>query len=291
MLCYRVHMAGKSKLPTIMLHQVSIRYSSLEHYTRPRYKGWYKSPVKQKEGACLRKIFLILLLSLIGVPGVLAQDSAPMPVEPTAVEAVAADAKILSGDFYVTSPSNPTVLLLHELYTTRSSWNNLTTVLLQAGYNVLAVDLRGYGQTQGDINWTKAVSDVQAWMNWLKLESGVDASRVSIIGSSMGANLALVGCGNDAACSTVIAISPGWRYYGIGVQDALENGLASRTVLLIYSARDRWPALGIPKMLDVAAGELTLLEYPGNVHGMGLFATEGETLVPAILEWLGANGR
>jgi hypothetical protein len=102
----------------------------------------------------------------------------------------------------------------------------------------------------------------------------------------MGSNLALVGCANDSACVTAVAISPGLEYYGIYAGDAISEGLANRSALLVYSRRDRWSALGVPKLVEMAAGEVGVQMYEGNVHGMNLFGTQGDTLIPAIVDWL-----
>lgn len=238
----------------------------------------------------------LLLLFLLGIFPLLTTQASSHPrsatiVEARIVRASATDGLDLLGDFYLIDSDQPTVLLLHELYTTRASWNAFIDPLLLAGYNVLAVDLRGHGATQGAINWPQAVSDVQTWLNWLRLEAGVRADGISIMGSSMGANLAIVGCANDPLCVTAIAISPGWRYFGIGVKNAFERGLGQRPALLIYAERDRWPALGVPQMLDAATGSVITRVFPGNLHGMNLLNAESAALIPDLLHWLGAPGQ
>lgn len=200
------------------------------------------------------------------------------------VIATADDGLGLVGDFYPTLAQNPTVILLHQLYTDRSSWTPYIAMLRDAGINVLVADLRGYGVTGGEVNWNAAVLDVQSWMNWLRMEAGVRPDAISVMGSSMGANLAIVACGADVLCRSAIAISPGWEYYGLGVEVALEVELAERPVLIIYADRDRYPALGVPLMREIA-GEMTqFIEFPGNAHGMDLFKAEAETLMPDILQ-------
>lgn len=240
----------------------------------------------------------VLLLTILVLTGMnAAQEGEGDDSDTTArsisyvVTTEAEDGLILVADYFHMADGRPTVLLLHQLYTTRRSWQPLIQPLLDAGYNILNVDVRGYGDTGGRINWTQAVADVQTWLHWLRAQPGVDGGHISLIGSSMGSTLALVGCGNDPACRTAIAISPGWNYYRITVESTFTEGLQGRAVLLVYSERDRWPALGVPQMLDVATGAVDVQTYPGNAHGMTLFRNEGETLIPRIIEWLNAYGR
>ena len=240
-----------------------------------------------------RYVVLLALCLMMVVSPVMAQQSenvANNMIEPTVVTAEAPDGLVLEGDFYLVDANHPTVLLLHQLYTTRKSWQIVIDDLLGSGFNVLAVDVRGYGKTRGGINWQKAVADVQVWLNWLRDSGGVRGDAISTMGSSMGSTLALLGCAHDLACRTAIALSPGWNYYNITLEEAFANQFGARQVMLVYAQRDRWPALGMPTILESATNEVTALEYPGNTHGMNLFRTEGDTLIPIIIDWLNRHG-
>jgi pimeloyl-ACP methyl ester carboxylesterase len=231
-----------------------------------------------------RLLVCLFVVALLPLAPVFAQGDFPIIVE---VETT--DGLTLVGDFYLLDPQGPTVLLLHQLYTTRASWEGLIPSLLDAGYNVLAVDLRGHGATRGGLDWNRAVTDVQVWLDWLRSVAGVRGDAISLIGSSMGSSLALLGCANDADCRTAIAISPGWSYQGLSVEEVFTSKLGSREVFLIYAARDRWPRLGVPKMVEAAPGQVSVQEYRGNAHGIMLLDIEGETLIPLIIEWLDAH--
>jgi pimeloyl-ACP methyl ester carboxylesterase len=242
-----------------------------------------------------RITWICILLCLLLTNAVISQDDIEVTEEPTTpeflvwpelVELEGEDGLRLVGEFYAPGYPLATVVLLHQLYTDRTSWQPLVNPLLAAGFNVLAVDLRGHGATAGDINWPKTLNDIQIWLNWLRTQPNVIGDNIAIIGSSMGSNLALVGCANDPTCKTAIAISPGINYYGIDTSEAFTEGLTNRSALLIYSQRDRWSALGVPQMLDLATGEVQVLAYPGLVHGMDLFQSQGDDLVESIVQWL-----
>jgi alpha-beta hydrolase superfamily lysophospholipase len=238
---------------------------------------------------------LVILLVLPGVA--LAQDGGdppePPPAEswPLAVQVEAADSLLLAGDLYLIDPARPTILLIHEMYTDRTSWGMLIDPLIWAGYNVLTIDQRGHGATGGSVNWWQSADqDIPLWITWLRDVIGVRPDAISCIGSSMGASIALEGCSLDPATRTVIALSPGWRYHGVNVNASFYEKFGARPVLLVYAKNDFWPAYGIPLMLDIATNPVTVHEFPGSAHGMLLFEAYHDELIALIIEWLNTYG-
>jgi len=207
-------------------------------------------------------------------------------VAPQTVLVQAEDGALLVGDFYLVNPVSPTIILAHQLYTNRRSWDFVISPLIGENYNVLAIDLRGYGESSSSINWKLAVTDMQLWFNWLRTEGEVRGDAISTMGSSMGSTLAIVGCANDPLCKTAIAISPGWDYYNIKIEDALTTGLNTRPLLIVYSERDRWPSLGMPQIEAAATNPLTIEVFPANAHGIDLVKFNEEDIITMILEWL-----
>lgn len=230
----------------------------------------------------LRLLLLCLIITIFSRASFAQEPTAPQPQE---VMTRAADGLRLRADFYLVDPQRPTILLLHQLYTARASWRYVIPPLVENGYNVLAVDLRGHGQTRGDIYWRKAVEDIAIWMMWLRTEGGVRPDGISTMGSSMGSTLAIVGCANDEFCRSAIAISPGWNYYDI----SLAESVAVKPILAVYAERDRWPALGIPDMLAAAPETFSTHAYAGNAHGMDMIHAEFETFIPLMLEWFASH--
>lgn len=224
---------------------------------------------------------IIALLILMTMP-VVAQDAAPAPqsASGTDVQITASDGKTLYGSFFAADGDAKAVILLHELYTNRSSWKPLVQPLLDAGFKVLAVDLRGYGKTKGKINWKQAQKDTVEWSDWLKTQPGVQS--VELVGSSMGANLALNGCAAIDSCLGAVAISPGLNYFGVKTSNAVQAGFPA---LIVYADRDTYPKNDVPKMQELDGNHLEVLLYTGRTHGMGLF-DEHDDLAGAIANWL-----
>ena len=190
---------------------------------------------------------------------------------------------MLRGAYFSPHAEAPAVLLLHQLYTTRHSWDTLTLALMESGYNVLAVDLRGYGKTRGAINWSQAQDDTTRWAAWLSQQTGV--SSVTLIGSSMGSALALNGCAAFDPCKGAVAISPGLNYFGVSSEDSLTDGFP---ILAIYADQDRYPSEDMPTMQELAGDHMTVITLSGRAHGIDLFR-EDETLIPSIVEWVKAR--
>lgn len=239
---------------------------------------------------------LLLAVFAVFVGLSLAQDApAPDTTQPTVtpapppepiVEIEAADGLTLSGVYYDPGGDRPAVVLLHQMYASRGSWADLIQPLLDGGFKVLILDLRGFGDTRGRINWGRAQEDTVKWVEWLRGQPGV--TSVSLMGSSIGSALALAGCAQIEDCAGAVAISPGLNYYDVWTGDAVAAGFP---ILIVYADRDRYPSLDVPRMLELAVEKLgnsdhiTVQTYAGRDHGMALF-TAHEELIGSVVEWL-----
>mgnify|MGYP000675111174 CR=1 FL=1 len=154
---------------------------------------------------------------------------------------------------------------------------------------VLTVDLRGHGDTGGEINWFAAAVDVQTWLDWLREQPGVRADAISMVGASIGANLALIGCANDDDCVTAIALSPGLVYYSLKTESSISNQLSKRSALLIASQTDQYSADSVKQLVNSATGDIGARIYAGTAHGTQLFEVSDavrEGLITLIVSWL-----
>lgn len=232
------------------------------------------------------RVLLILVFLLIAAAYTIAQDEP----EPEVVEIAAADGLTLVGDYYdaATDTPAPAILLMHMNNGKRDDWLPLIPSLLEIGYNVLAVDLRGFGDSKGDRDWEAATSDVQTWLDWLREQPNVRPEAVSTGGASIGSNLAIVGCANDEQCVTAIALSPGENYFGVEPQEFLTNGLRGRSALLVAAQGDRESSVGVKAMIANTNGEIGVQLYTGSLHGTSLFISPDfkDRLIALIVDWL-----
>jgi pimeloyl-ACP methyl ester carboxylesterase len=229
----------------------------------------------------MKQILLILTVVFLCLP-VLAQ--ADLAGEEIQLEA--RDGLMLVGGFYrpaaVAEPL-PSILLMHQNSANRATFEPLIPYLLEAGYNVLNVDLRGFGATGGGRDFQLALGDVQSWLDWMREQEGVDGSRIAIIGASIGSNLALVGCANDGQCVTAVALSPGMNYFEIYPEGVMEGGL---NAFLVASQGDIESAIAVENFFMVDRGVISARLYTGSAHGTALFREHLEGLSAAIVAWL-----
>lgn len=207
-------------------------------------------------------------------------EPTPPPFEPVAIELQGADGHTLHGNYFARSEGEGrAVLLLHQMYRTHTSWSPLIYPLMDAGFKVLAVDLRGFGLTRGSIQWAKAQQDTVAWVDWLSAQAGV--TSIAIVGSSIGSALAINGCA-EVACVGAVAISPGLNYYRVNISDALQSGVS---ILAIYAENDPYPKRDMPQIAELGGDHLTIQRYSGREHGVALFEQEAD-LIPLIVTWI-----
>ena len=100
----------------------------------------------------------------------------------------------------------PAILLLHQLGKDKSSWNAFAAKLAGKHYAVLAIDLRGHGDSLefgdeirrhsdfSESEWPEMIEDVRAAITYLKSRKEVNEDRIAIIGASIGANATIVCC-------------------------------------------------------------------------------------------------
>ncbi len=105
----------------------------------------------------------------------------------------------------------PAVLLVHGGGQDRTEWATLQPQLVDRGWATLAIDLRGHGATGGQIkDWRSffndadgAPNDVAAAMEFLDGHESIDGTKIAVVGSSVGGNLACVAIQKLGACGGV----------------------------------------------------------------------------------------
>jgi dienelactone hydrolase len=203
-------------------------------------------------------------------------------------EIEAADGLQLIGTFYAPvdfEPPWPGVILLHMLWSDRTAWDEYALQLAGSGYAVFALDMRGHGETGGEIDWDLAALDLQQVWDNLAERPDIDPARMGIIGASIGANMALVGGANEPDARTVVLLSPGLSYAGVETKEAMVT-FGERPVFIAASQEDTYAADSSRKLHEIAVGEAMRLEMFQDA-GHGIFMLENEPeLGGQIIEWL-----
>lgn len=248
---------------------------------------------------CLGLVLAELALMLAGAPFVVAADdekARPLAAEPKPpfqarkVKFRTGDGIDIHGGFTPArlkkSEKAPIAILLHMYKHDRSTYDPLIPHLHRAGFAVLAIDVRGHGESVGlpEMELVKRVAardtrlfgdmhkDVAAAYLWLAKQPNVDLARFVLVGASVGCSVALDYAVDDRSVDGVVCMTPGTRYLGIdSVRDAKKYG--KRPLLLLAAERERSAADELGKIVPQA----TVKIVPGSegdrtaLHGTRMF--------------------
>lgn len=206
------------------------------------------------------------------------------------------DGVTIVGDYY--EGGGRTALLLHMRPATRESWKSFAGKLVFAGFSVLAIDLRGHGEsTQAkdgrtlDYNrMTEAeerdsIKDVQAAMDWLNREQSVAGDKVALVGASIGANLALQYLSEHREVKTAALLSPGLDYRGIKTEPLVRKLTAPQAIYLIAAEDDEYSAESVRQLAQKTRVPHELKVFANGGHGTRLFESQ-PTLMDELVIWL-----
>jgi pimeloyl-ACP methyl ester carboxylesterase len=260
-----------------------------------------------------RCVMAVLLFSLIwcGISFIHANEG--KPPKPKNVQVAAKDGLTLKGDFYtlvanvIPESGASAVLLLHDLNGNRQDEIALVMPFLQEGFQVLSVDLRGFGETGGKPDWEAAVGDIGTWLAWLKQQPDVQRTRLAIIGDGIGSNLALIACGHNPECVTIVALSPGLvdcdirncqsetstlgksavDYFVKASKNAITHDSKRPSMLLIASQLDNAAKGSIRQIISLSQNEISLWLSPKEEKGRDfIYGPDRERVISRIVFWL-----
>ncbi len=213
------------------------------------------------------------------------------PGRPETVSTIAPDGLHLLGTFYPAAGIGPwpAVLLLHMLGSNREAWTEtgLPAALTEAGYAVLALDMRGHGDTGGTRDWALTEEDLPKVWRYLAGRGDIDPARIAIVGASIGANMAMRTAAREALIPAVILLSPGLDYQGVTTEDVLA-GYGARPLLIVASSEDSYAADSSRTLAEQAGESAQILMYDGAGHGTNMFRAQPD-LIDTILDWLGQH--
>jgi dipeptidyl aminopeptidase/acylaminoacyl peptidase len=189
----------------------------------------------------------------------------------------ASDGKPVKGAFRPAGAAAPAVVLVNGLVGGVEQWNALVPYLHDAGFATLAFDGRG------GVDETELVKEVAGAIAFLRRRGDVDAGRLAIVGSSVGASTAVLAMsGPDRRrLRAAVALSPP----AAPAFDTLRerHRYHPRSVLFVSDQRER--ATVAPLTRGAVGSRLAVSEMVG--HGVRLL--EDETNRRAVLDWLGRH--
>ena len=191
------------------------------------------------------------------------------------------DAALISADVYGAGTDG--LVLVHGGRFTKESWREQVPMLVRAGFRVLAIDLRGYGQSHAPASATDDARnlDVLAAVEYLR-QAG--ATTVSVVGASMGGDYAAEAAeANPDAIDRLVLLAAG-AYTPLVKAKARKLFIMSRDDIIgdntprLPQIRSQYEKASDPK-------EFVLLE--GSAHAQFIVATkQGDRLMQEILRFL-----
>jgi dienelactone hydrolase len=208
-----------------------------------------------------------------------ADPAYPAPVQSIFAENpvifVADDGLELVGTFSAPDAPSPwpTVILLHMLGGRRSDYDGQIARFTGEGYAVLALDMRGHGDTGGAADWDLVAGDLKMVAENLLNRPEIKADGLAILGASIGSNMALKTGAAVPAVRSVVLLSPGLDYRGVTTADVLAD-YGDRPILIVASSEDSYSAESSQTLADSATGLVNFKLYEGAGHGTRMFAAE-----------------
>jgi pimeloyl-ACP methyl ester carboxylesterase len=224
------------------------------------------------------RLLIAIFVAVLLAESAAAQKTVSFPTE---------DGGVVFADVYGTSDRG--IVLAHGGRFNKESWAVQAQTLVTAGFQVLAIDFRGYGKSHGpgdkDPLGAPLQLDVLAAVRYLHKNG---AKSVSIVGGSMG---------GSAAGDASILSQPG-EIDRLVLLGAAPNGPAEKlkSPILFIVARDdasgdgelRLP--GIRAQYEKAPQPKELIVVEGSAHAQYLFQTEqAERVMHEILRFLSAK--
>ncbi len=257
----------------------------------------------------LKAVLLVATMSLVSsaAPVKAVKPAGPsLPGEPVELKTV--DGWALKAMFAPSVPGKMTLLLLHGTGQRKEDWKRLAFPLIRAGYGVMAVDLRGHGESRvspsgEEMTWKKLRAtptandfadmsrDAEAAVAWLSGQ-GVPEDSIGLIGSEVGGSIAIRFAATHQKVPLVVMLSPGMRWQEVLTPNALRalKRPIPTPVLMVYSEADKRTAKEVPILYSfakfaVGPRHATLISVPQE-RGTRMFKAQ-RPLVGQVIDWLG----
>ncbi|HVP10260.1 MAG TPA: alpha/beta fold hydrolase [Phycisphaerae bacterium] len=230
-------------------------------------------------------------------------DEARSGGEKQVVKFETSDGVKIAADYYTPAvkpgEKAPVAILIHMYPADRTSWEPLVPKLSDAGFAVLAYDIRGNGgstepadknlqkmyKDQDPSLFKEAWKDTEAAKKWLSSKPECDVNKIAMIGASIGCSISLDYGSRDPAVKAIVCLSPGTDYFGVDSIAHIKK--CGKRAILLLSPKTEHEAV---KKLIKASGDVAQgVEYPGAraQHGTGmLIAPYGSEVKKRIVEFV-----
>ncbi len=212
---------------------------------------------------------LLLLLSACSLNVV----RGPTKVVPYTTITLTTEDNVSIAASYYDSSSNKGLLFVHMLGRDRHTFDEYAEILY-TDYKIVSLDLRGHGESEGDYvlftdeDFNNMIYDVEAAAAYLE-SKGVAESNISVVGASIGANIA-VKYAEAHPTDKLVIISPGLRLRGIDLSRTSYNG----DMLVLVGNYDAYSSISVDDFESLWPNA-RFMRYDASGHGTDLLKNGG----------------
>jgi alpha-beta hydrolase superfamily lysophospholipase len=201
----------------------------------------------------------------------------------------ASDGRKLVANLFPVEKPKGWLLLSHMMPAAKESWNVFALHMQNEGYESLAIDLRGHGESEGgpvgyqnfsDKEHQQTINDLYAGLEFLKSRNA-DTSRIVLVGASIGANLSLQCMTENPNLKKAVLLSPGLNYRGIETVSLVHALKQNQSVLFVSSKDDDNNVEEAKRLYELAFAGKQLHVYERGGHGTHMFFTDEQ---PSLIE-------
>lgn len=205
------------------------------------------------------------------------------------------DSKKIVSLFYPAKNSYAWIVYSHMMPATKESYEKLAASLQKKGFNGLAVDLRGHGESEAgpdgyreftDKEHQLSIYDLQAAVDFLQ-KKGSQPKNMFFIGASIGANLSLQYIVQNPDYSKAVLLSAGLNYRNIKTDGFIKKLQPNQRVFLVSGKDDGTNAKENQDLFNLAPlkESVRLKIYETGGHGTDLIDSHPE-LIEEIANFL-----
>ncbi len=211
------------------------------------------------------------------------------------VDIEADDGFLLRGTFFDAGRVASAILLLHLCNGDRKGYDKLASMLAAAGFNVLTLDARGFGESASgryanqrslmDAVYQKFPEDVAAAHEFLLSQPNVNKRSIGVVGASCNVSMAVLLAQRHPEVRAVVLLSG-------PVHEAGKNFIRKSPGVGIFGAASEDDGRAVQEMKELVGLSQSraskLLTFKNAGHGVQMFAKEKQ-LVPEIVNWFRAQ--
>ena len=202
----------------------------------------------------------------------------------------------IAANLYGAENSLGWLVLIHMMPTTKESYKDLAQELQNSGYESIAIDLRGHGESDAgpdgftkfsDTEHQKSILDLEAAVDYLVKNRKVTPEKISFVGASIGANLALQYIIGHSEFGTAILLSAGLNYRGIKTEPLVKNLKAGQKIFFVSAKDDGDNVNENQKLYELASkGVVRKIQiYDSGGHGTDILENQ-PGLISLIIDFV-----